>query len=411
MDVKYDFITPELFNILFFRQKNLIIFPYVDQEHLQTLEIFLDGYKVDICDATAIYNLKDVLIYSTGYSQIPEFRLILNVDKADILDLCKLEKFRGVINTRMKEIKPDVMIKAQKSGFIIYNKKLKSFPNYSFKDIDLTFETEILNKCPSLEILIDEIGSLRSLSKKIYLALNQENEKEEIIKILQEIKPQYYNKIFEQVSNYYNINVPSEILEISDDKGKNDKELSKDEKEIGLLQYDKVRKINPQIFNIFVTSLSNYKENFNDRNLVIKQYFPENFYVYLKSHHWKENIPEEFLENFCRQVSNQVDYSDDVYEDLKKILTTIGVGNGYFDGINSLWDDDTHLSKIELFNEENFTKYDIKEINSLDIEPKKNTHISLESIPNIDDIKSFRNWIRKKLHQIEELIEIRKDNI
>jgi len=404
MDVKYDFITPELFNILFFRQKNLVIFPYVDQKHLQTLEIFLDGYKVDICDATAIYNLKDVLIYSTGYSQIPEFRLILNVDKTDILDLCRLEEFRGVINTRMKVVKLDVMIKAQESGFIVYNKKLKSFPNYSFKDIDLTFETEILNKCPSLEILIDEIGSLRSLSKKVYLALNQENVKEEIIKILQEVKPQYYKKIFERVSNYYNINVPSEILEISDNKGKNDKKLTKNEKEIGLLQYDKISKINPQIFNIFVTSLSNYKENFNDRNLVIKQYFPENFYVYLKSHHWKENIPEEFLENFCRQVSNQMDYSDDVYEDLKEVLTIIGAGNNYIDEISGLWDSDTHLSKIELFNEENFTKYDIKEIDPLNLEPKENRHISLENIPNIDNIKSFKNWIRKKLDQIEKLI-------
>ncbi len=105
-----------------------------------------------------------------------------------------------------------------------------------------------------------------------------------------------------------------------------------------------------------------------------------------------------------------MDYSDDVYEDLKKILTTIGVGNDFIDGINGLWDNDTHLSKIELFNEENFTKYDIKEIDSLDIEPKENPQISLENIPNIDDIKSFRNWIRKKLDQIEKLIEIRKNN-
>ena len=54
MDTGYDFISPEFFNILFFSQKNLVIYPYVDVKHIHSLDCFTVGYDVIDIDSIGI---------------------------------------------------------------------------------------------------------------------------------------------------------------------------------------------------------------------------------------------------------------------------------------------------------------------------------------------------------------------
>ena len=61
MDTGSDFIQPEFLNIVFFQQKNLVVFPYVDLRHLHGLEIFTAGYNVVDIESTAIHNIKEIL--------------------------------------------------------------------------------------------------------------------------------------------------------------------------------------------------------------------------------------------------------------------------------------------------------------------------------------------------------------
>ncbi|MFX1277712.1 MAG: hypothetical protein ACFFAT_22055, partial [Promethearchaeota archaeon] len=73
MDTGTDFIRPEFLNILFFQQKNLVIFPYVDVKHLHALEIFTVGYTVIDLESTALHNIKEILEFEkdNSYSQSP----------------------------------------------------------------------------------------------------------------------------------------------------------------------------------------------------------------------------------------------------------------------------------------------------------------------------------------------------
>ena len=80
MDVGVDFVQPEFLNLLFFQQKNMVIFPYVDLKHLRALEIFTVGYNVVPIDATALHNVKEIVELDAfdTYSQHPNLFIIYN---------------------------------------------------------------------------------------------------------------------------------------------------------------------------------------------------------------------------------------------------------------------------------------------------------------------------------------------
>ncbi|MHA1327894.1 MAG: hypothetical protein ACTSRH_11300, partial [Promethearchaeota archaeon] len=61
MKIEVDFLKPEFLNILFFKQKNLIIFPHVDVKKLRTLDMFcIDCSCIEI-DATLIDDINDLI--------------------------------------------------------------------------------------------------------------------------------------------------------------------------------------------------------------------------------------------------------------------------------------------------------------------------------------------------------------
>ena len=64
-------MQPEFLNILFFQQKNLVVFPYVDLKHLHGLENFTVGYNVIDLESTALYNIKEIIEFEANncYSQ------------------------------------------------------------------------------------------------------------------------------------------------------------------------------------------------------------------------------------------------------------------------------------------------------------------------------------------------------
>ena len=86
MDTDFDFMEPEFLDILFFQQKNLVIFPYVDLKHLHALELFTVGYNIVDLESTALYNLKDIIESETNnsYSQNPSLYLVYNLDKEKV---------------------------------------------------------------------------------------------------------------------------------------------------------------------------------------------------------------------------------------------------------------------------------------------------------------------------------------
>ncbi|MHA2473798.1 MAG: hypothetical protein ACXAES_11250, partial [Promethearchaeota archaeon] len=101
MDTGEDFITPQFLNILFFQQKNLAIFPYVDLKHLHVLEIFTPGFTPIELESTALHDLKNILEFEStnSYSQSPTLYFIYNLTKEKVKEILTVKDVHCILNT------------------------------------------------------------------------------------------------------------------------------------------------------------------------------------------------------------------------------------------------------------------------------------------------------------------------
>ena len=128
MDTGTDFIRPEFLNILFFQQKNLIIFPHVDLKHLHGLEVFTVGHNLIDLESTALHNLKEILEFevNNSYSQNPSLYLIYNLNRDHLEEIIGLEDIRCILN-----VNENINGLANLSNFVVFNKKTNQFINYN----------------------------------------------------------------------------------------------------------------------------------------------------------------------------------------------------------------------------------------------------------------------------------------
>jgi hypothetical protein len=151
VDTGYDFLLPEFFNILFFQQKSVIIFPYVDIKHLKAIEVFLEGYTIIDIDTTALHNISTIVSHEAynSYSVKPVLYFIVNANLKIIKDLMELSKIHCIINTSDN---PESLV--QSNEFIFYNKKNRFFLNYNSENQDLLYETELLQESKNEQFLL-----------------------------------------------------------------------------------------------------------------------------------------------------------------------------------------------------------------------------------------------------------------
>ena len=204
MDTGTDFLTPEFLNVLFFEQKNLVIFPYVDLKHLKTFEIFSVGHNIIDLESTALYNLKEVIeLEAENYSQTPNLYLIYNLTKDKAKELLDLKDARCILN-----VTEDVRTLANGEAFIFYNKKHKKFINYDFSDKDLEFEKYLIAHSENETILLDSIQKIKSTASKLFTELNKEGRITDPDRLLGDYKKKFWPKIVAYAERYYNVNIP-----------------------------------------------------------------------------------------------------------------------------------------------------------------------------------------------------------
>ena len=101
IDTGIDFIQPEFLSILFFQQKNLVVYPYVDLKHLHGLENFTVGYNIIDLESTALYNIKEIIEFeaNNSYSQNKTLFFIYGLDKSKVQEIMDIKGIRCVLNT------------------------------------------------------------------------------------------------------------------------------------------------------------------------------------------------------------------------------------------------------------------------------------------------------------------------
>jgi len=319
MDTGIDFISPEFLNILFFQQKNLIIYPYVDLKHLHFLELFTIGYNVVNLDSTALHNLKEILEFESNnnYSQSPSLFFIYNVDKKKVKEIMDLKGIHCVINSNENI---DDLVNGSK--FIFFNKKNKQFLNYDTLDSELEFERGLISSSKNKEILQDKIQKIKIAATRIFTELIHQGNLNFLPDILGDYDKKYWDHILRFTSSYYDINLP----DIGDFKEIPSKENPKTNKKDFSEEYDIILSSNKYIGKEFIQLLLDYRtKRVNSAHLEIKEFFPNNLYNYLRNHHWKDGIPEDFVKEWTQMNYSQYTLTESDKLDFENILEQLGL--------------------------------------------------------------------------------------
>ncbi|MFX1365900.1 MAG: hypothetical protein ACFFCE_17450 [Promethearchaeota archaeon] len=366
MDTSSDFIRPEFLNILFFQQKNLVIFPYIDLKHLHTLEIYTVGYNIIDLESTALNNLKEIIEFEStnSYSQNPTLYFIYNVDRKNVKELMELNGIRCVINSN-----ENISDLINGTKFIFFNKKNNQFLNYENDNSELEFENHLISASQDEEILLEKIHEIKMAASRIFRELNQKNNLDRLSDILQEFDQKYWDPILQFTRLYYDINIPN-ISKIKSKKQKILKDFSK--------EYELLISNNKPIGKEFIQLLHEYRsKKVNPHHLKLEElYNPLKLYNYLRNHHWKNGIPKDFISEWIQMKISGYKFNESDQEDFKIILKMLEL---YPD--SSLLDHKNPLSSLE---------------------SKKHSKI----IPSLyNEWDKFKLWLVRCINDIEAILE------
>lgn len=388
MDTEHDFITPEFLHLMFFRQKNLVIFPYVDVKHLRSLDIFAVGFETVDIDSTVIHNLSEIIEYESNnsYSQRPTLYFILTPSEKTLETLLTSYNGRCVVN--MKE---NVESLANGDKFVFYNKKSNSFLNYSFEKRDLAFERHLIQSSETKQVLLDQVLKIKSASSKIFTEINERNSSDRLPDLLSEFDQNYWGAVLEFTRLYYQIEIPKfETPEIIPKKENIvlENDFSR--------EYDVILKSNKTIGKSFVTLLHDYRfKKVNPANLEVDQlFYPEKLYTYLRNHHWKRGIPKDFVLDWVTMVNKDENLKEDTLWEFQIVLNKL----------------DLPLSLPELTSsvQTQPRKKPSREKNRPEIVPEKKEvvkdyRVFSSSIPSVENFEEFKQWVLEKLDELESL--------
>ena len=407
MDTDYDFITPQFLNILFFQQKNLVIFPYVDLKHLRSLQVFAVGYDVVDIDSTAIHNLNDIIEFeASSYSQQPTFYFVLNPKTEEIEKLINSPKVRCVVNTR--EIVENL---ANGTRFVFYNKKSKTFVNYEPEKQDLSFEKHLIRSYPDKQLLLDEMIKIKSIATKIFLHLNESSNPDNLPELLRDYAQIYWDKILNFTRLYYDIEIPN-FDRPKPLPRKNDTSEPEEEKDYSS-EYEIIMKVNRKIGQKFIQLIHNYRfEKVNPANLEVPQlFYPKMLYNYLRNHHWEKRIPQKFVSEWIQAATSDISFTEVDHVEFQMMLNKLGLPRALpeFDAERESELVNVSSSRLKrgtptqiIRKEKNLKTVPspVKKIKQV----KQVKQIGSDSIPSIEDFREFKRWTLKKLDELENIL-------
>ena len=395
MDSGDDFLTPELLNIVFFRQKSLVVFPYVDQKHLKSLETFAVGYSVVDIDCTVMNDVVSIIDHDSGtYSQNPNLYFIYNASTDIIASLHDRDNVRCIINTH-----EDVSQLVSEHSLIFYNKKYRKFLNWNYNSNELAFELKLLEQSKGdATLLHDSLVQIKSFATRIYTAIAETDNYPSIPILFNEkadiYPPEYWGRILEFMEIYHAIKTPAEIigslkhLKVTNNLGNKITSTSgKIPLEDFSSEYELIITVDRAISNAFVQALHEYRsKHVNSANLEISQlYNPKEMYNYLRNHHWKNGIDDVFVEEWFKQ-NNLI--TEQNAKDVVLVLKKLGISHKFLIQDQG----DNNSSSISFQNDAK------NEANPEILVPDSS------EMPLVKDFKQFKDWILKKLDEIESKI-------
>ena len=385
MDTGDDFIIPEFLHLLFFEQKNLVIFPYVDLKHFRSVDLFTVGFETVDIDSTAIHNLNEIIEYecNSSYSQLQTLYFILNPSLEELERLVDSPRLRCVINS-----KENVESLANGDQFVFYNKKINAFLNYEFESRDLSFEEEIFRTSPNKQAIVDELLKIKNISSKIFAELNQNSNPDNLPGILGEYDQKYWNKILRFTELYCQIKIPEFNRPVQLPKKKSSR------KEIDYsAEYEVIIKTDRKIGRSFIQKIHDYRfDKVNPANLeVLQLFYPKKLYNYLRNHHWKNGMPKDFAINWLKNVTKDFSNLGEALMEFQVILNKLQLTYTISDADLERKTEPEKKRKSQ--NE--------KPTSMSSSKPPRKAH----SIPSVENFAQFKKWMLNKLTELEKIVE------
>ena len=368
----------------------------MDKKHLKSLEIFCVGYSIIDLDCTVLDDVVSIIDHEAGtYSQNPNFYFIYNASKNIIASLHDRDRVHCIINTH-----EDVSQLVNGHSLIFYNKKSKKFNNWKFDYHELEFENHLFEESQgTISLLHDSLLHIKSFATRIYTALVETNNYPSIPIMFNEqadtYPSEYWDRILEFIEHYYDIKIPPEIykglqeLKVLGNGGSKTIPQAKNPplKDFSI-EYDLIISTDRAISNAFVRALHDYRsEHVNSANLELSQlYNPKELYNYLRNHHWKDNIDEEFAINWFKDPAL---INENNSKNVKIMLKKLAIPHDLV--IKHEIED---MNKKITFDSEQSESNFHEEIGISSIQ-------NSEKIPSIKDFKLFKAWILAKLDEIE----------
>lgn len=346
-------------------------------KHLHVLETFTVGHNVIDFESTALHNLKEIVEseLNNSYSQNPTLFLIYNLREEMLNQIVQVKGIRCILN--VNEI---VHLQINDNKYVIFNKKNNSFLNYNISELDLEFENLLIQTSRNQNILLDKIQKIKTVAGSIFAEYVDTGELGFLNEILAEYPRKYWNKILKFVELYFDIELPQ--IETKGGKFSNSHQNRFNKLKTFVKEYEFVININKQIAREFVQVLHDYRhDKVNPANLELEQlYDPQKLYDYLRNHHWKDGIPEDFLASWVAMNYTKFELSETDNEDFKKIFTYLKVPDAL---ISKLIRDNTSVSNS------------IKRI-----QPQKKHGIESP----LSDFVSFKKWFLETLNRVEQKV-------
>ena len=267
--------------------------------------------------------------------------------------------------------------------FIFYNKKNRTFLNYQPERENLAFEQQLIRSSQNEQELLDNVLKIKSTATKIFSDLNANANSGNLPTLLSDYEQKYWDKILTFTQLYFNIQIPKFIRPKISSKKKYSvpsKDFSK--------EYEFILKTNRKIGQKFIQLLHDYRaDRVNSANLEIDQlYYPKKLYNYLRNRHWTKGIPQEFITNWVQKlnINSHLDESDRL--DFQIIFDKLRI---------------IPVKKINTPKEIKTSKKSVKEHSGFE---DKITKKVIETIPPIESFQEFRNWVLKKIDELENLL-------
>jgi hypothetical protein len=324
---------------------------------------------------------------SNTYSQSPTFYFIYNLDREKVKEILTIKNIHCVLNSN--EIISDL---ANGSEFVFYNKKNNQFLNYSEVGSNLDFEQHLISNSQNMTILQDKIQSIKNVASQIFTEVSQNNSSTKIPVILKNIPQKYWEKVLGFTSRYFGINIPPISQYITDSYEPPSRGSRTDFKDF-TDEYEIIVSLNKALGKEFIQQLHDFRsKRVNPEYLELEELFsPLKLYNYLRNRHWKEGIPQNFIDKWLQMDISHYTLTESDIADLETIFSKLGM----------------HLNAVSPSQRAIISPGSETgpEPEPKQVEPVPSSPPVVKDIPPLQEWKDYSHWVKDQIQFLTQLID------